>query len=174
MWNAYYKIVENFGPEDGDRWKRYLYWRGLNLTKFDSADAILRPDLFAPDSDEDWQHCLNENFKLSIITDLDYARRILKRYGNSVLIGVEIEIEEGYAPKAKFLGYDIIDGYCDVSLITNWGTDDEGLINNHVMFNGLISDQVQVFKIRNKLRADYPEDSHAEACEVWAIYEVST
>ena len=56
--------MEKFGPEDGDKWKRYLDLRGLNLTKFDSVDGILRPDLFAPDSDEDWQHCVNENDKL--------------------------------------------------------------------------------------------------------------
>ena len=42
----YYKIVERFGPECGDRWRGYLKWRRFNLSGFDSVDAILRPDLF--------------------------------------------------------------------------------------------------------------------------------
>jgi len=170
----YYKIVEKFGPEDGDRWQGYIDWRGLDLIKFDSVDGILRPDLFEPDSAEDWQNCVNENFKLNIITNLDYEKNILNRYDKSALVGVEIELEEDYIPQDGFLGYDIIDGYCDVSLVTNWGTDDEGLINNYVMQNGLISDLGLAIQIRNKLRKEFSEDSHAEACEVWAIYEINT
>ncbi len=99
----YYKIVEKFGPEDGDNWKKYIDWRGLSLIKFDSVDGILRPDLFEPDS-----------------------------------------------------------------------TDDKELIDNHVMSNGLIEDLKRAFQIRNILRENYSEDSHAEDCEVWAIYEVET
>ena len=169
----YYKIVENFGPENGEKWKGYLQWRGLSLTKFDSVDGILRPDLFAPESKEDWQHCVNKDFKINMITDLDYAKIVLKRYNNSALVGVEIELEKGYVSKAGLLGYDIIDGYRDVSLVTNWGTDGEGIINNHVMLNGLIRDADQAFKIRDRLRDDYSGDPHAEACGVWAIYETS-
>ena len=60
----YYKIVEKFGPENGDRWERYLDCRGLDLIKFDSVDGVLRPDLFEPESNEDWKNCVNEDFKL--------------------------------------------------------------------------------------------------------------
>jgi hypothetical protein len=59
----YYKIIERFGPEDGDKWKKYLHWRGLQLTSFDSVYGILRPDLFEPVSKEDWNHCVNEDCK---------------------------------------------------------------------------------------------------------------
>jgi hypothetical protein len=170
----YYKIVERFGPEDGDRWQNYLEWRGLNLSSFDSMDGILRPDLFKPESDEDWRNCVNEQFKLNLITNLEYARGILDRYDNSVLVGVEIELQEGYNPEDGLLGFDIIDSYCDVSLVTNWGTDEESIINNYVMNNGLIGALGRALQIRDLLRKEFSEDSHAENCEVWAVYRVNT
>lgn len=169
----YYKIVERFGPENREKWQNYLKWRGLTLVSFDSVDGILRPDLFQPESEEDWRNCVNEDNKLSLITNLDYAKRISNRYENPVLIGVEIELEEGYVPKDSFLGFDIIDSYCDVSLVTNWGTDEEGLINSFVLPNGLIGDLGRAFQIRNLLRNDFAEDPHAENCEVWAVFGVN-
>ncbi|MGK7877166.1 MAG: hypothetical protein AB4426_28885 [Xenococcaceae cyanobacterium] len=172
--NMYYKIIESFGPNDGDKWLSYLEWRGLNLTRFDSVDGILRPDLFQPECNEDWRNCVNENYKLSLITNLTYAKSVLERYNNPVLVGVEIEIEKGYIPKDGILGFDIIDGYCNVSLITNWGTDEECLYIGDVMTNGLIGDLGRALKIRDLLRKDFSEDSHAENCSVWAIYKVDT
>ncbi len=168
----YYKIVSSFGPEEGDRWRGYLAWRGLDLTGFDSVDGILRPDLFAPESDEDWRNCVNENFKLGLLTNLDYAKSIKGRYDNPALVGVEIELEEGYVAKDGLLGFDIIDGHCGVSLVTNWGTDPEGLIDSHVMPNGLIGDFRRALRVRDSLRQRFPKDPHAENCEVWAIYRV--
>ena len=170
----YYKIVKKFGPEDGYNWERYIRWRGLNLVKFDSVDGILRPDLFTPESMEDWRNCVNENFKLNMITDLEYAHRILKRYEKSILVGVEIEIQEGYTPGSGILGFDIIDGYCDVSLITNWGNEKNDLVDKYVMSNGLIINIDKAVEIRNKLRNEFDEDSHAKGCQVWAIYEINT
>lgn len=166
----YYKIVEKFGSECGDRWRDYLKWRGLNLTGFDSVDAILRPDLFEPQSSEDWHNCLNADFKLSLITDLGYANRILDRYENPDLVGVEIELEQNYVPQAGLLGFDIIDGYCSVSLVTNWGTDEKGIIDQNVMPNGLIRELGRALELRDTLRQSFPEDAHAEICEVWAVY----
>ena len=166
----YYKIVEKFGPDNGDRWRDYLQWRGLNLTSFDSVDGILRPNLFDPESKEDWANCVNENCKLNLITNINYAKFILNQYKNAALVGVNIELDESYTPREGLLGFDIIDGYCDVSLVTNWGADEAGILNQHIMPNGLIKDLYQALKIRDLLRKDYSNDSHAGSCEVWAIY----
>ncbi len=99
------------------------------MTSFDSVDGILRLDLFEPSSNEDWNHCVKKVCKFNFIKNLVYAKMILNRYENPVLVGVEIELERGYLSKNQLLGYDIIDGNYDVSLITNWGTDEEGLMN---------------------------------------------
>jgi hypothetical protein len=169
---VYYKIVRRFGPEAGDEWWSYLRWRGLDLSSFDSVDSMHRPDLFAPDSVEDWHNCINENFKLTIVTNLEYARRILDRYDSPVLIGVDIELEEGYVAGDGFLGYDIIDGDSSISLVTNCGTDEEGLFDDHIQPNGLLGDLDRALQIRDRLRRDFPADPHAADCTVWAVYKV--
>ena len=165
----YYKIIERFSPEDKEKWQSYIQWRGLNLTSFDSVDGILRQDLFMPESKEDWRNCVNEDNKLSFITSLDYAREILDRYDEPLVVGVDVELEEGYVPGDGFLGFDIIDGYCDISLVTNWGTDQEDIISKHMMNNGLIGDLETALLVRDVLRNEFHEDAHAEGCEVWAV-----
>ena len=99
----YYKIVESFGPRDGDRWQSYLAWRGLILNSFDSVDGIIRPDLFEPESDEDWQNCVIEDYSIGFITSLDYAKGVLDRHANAVLVGVDIELQESYVPKLSLI-----------------------------------------------------------------------
>ena len=168
----YYKIIESFGPEDKEKWQSYIQWRDLELTSFDSVDGILRPDLFVPESREDWQNCVNEDNKLSFIMDLDYAQEILDRYDKALIVGVDIELEVGYVPAEGFLGFDIIDGYCDISLVTNWGTDEEDIFSEQVMNNGLIADLDRTLQIRDMLRKEFSEDAHAQGSEVWAIYKV--
>ncbi|MBN2218601.1 MAG: hypothetical protein JW719_14590 [Pirellulales bacterium] len=168
----YYKIVEPFGPQSGGKWYDYLKWRGLKLTRFDSVDGLLRPDLFEPLSVEDWHNCVNKDFRLNLITSLDYARSILGQHDNAVLVGVEIELQKGYDPKSGLLGFDIMDDYGSISLVTDWGTDEEGIINNNVMKNGLIGDFDRALIIRDLLRVEYSEDPHANNCGVWAVYQL--
>lgn len=170
----YYKVIERFGPQDGEKWLAYLEWRGLSLASFDSVDAILRPDLFTPESDEDWDNCVNEDYKLSLITDLDYARQILKRHDNAVLVGVEIELDAKYVPEAGLLGFDILDSYCNGSLFTNWRTDQEDIINCEITPAGLIRDLDRALQLRDLLRDRFSDDPHAGNCEVWAVYGVDT
>ena len=167
----YYKIIEKFGTEH-EGWKKFTEFRKLKLTRFDSVDGILCPDLFKPESEEDWANCVNDNFKLNLITNLKYARSILKRFKNAILVGVDIELEKDYMPKDNLLGFDIIDGYCDVSLLTNWGNDEDGIFVDIIKDNGLIEDLETALKTRDTLRYNYPKDPHAEKCEVWGFIKL--
>ena len=169
----YYKVIEDFWPSHHG-WKSYIDWRGLKLDSFDSVDGILCPDLFEPKSEDDWNNCVNENYKLSLITNLSYAKKTFNKYKNASLVGVEIELETDYKPKEDLLGFDIIDGYCDVSLLTNWGIDEEDVFSHLVQRNGLIRDLDSALRTKNTLRERCSEDSHAEECEVWGIYKINT
>ncbi len=168
----YYKIIQRFSAEDRGKWRDFLAWRGLPLESFESVDGILRPDLFQPESVEDWRNCVNEDCKWHLITNLDYARRILRRYDNAVIVGVETGVKEDYLAKDGLLGFDILDGDSAVSLITNWGTDEEGVIDPQVSPNGLIVDLVSALALRDRLRRDFSEDPHAAKCDLWAIYRI--
>lgn len=168
-----YKIVQRFGPEDGERWEKYLAWRRIELTRFDSLDNILRPDLFNPTSPEDWENCVNEDFKLSIITNAPFAEEILKRFPHAVLVGVESDLDEQYVPSPGLEGYDILDGYCSVSLLANWGSDEEQLVTPFMGENALIHSLPKALELRNLLRNRFPGDPHAQECQVWAVYRIT-
>lgn len=167
----YYKIVKYCGP-DNDGWGKYLEWRKLQLDSFDSIDSILRPDLFEPQSDEDWKNCVQEDFKLSLITDLEYAKSILHRYNKAILIGVELVDDIVCQSKEYLLGYDILDSCCSISLLTNWGIDEENIFSKHIKSNGLLPNIQIAFEIKNKLRNEYNDDDHAKECDVWGIYKI--
>jgi hypothetical protein len=92
----------------------------------------MRPDLFSPQTDEDWDNCINEDFKLSLINDLAYAQKISINYQNYEIVGVIINPKcnrEVIPANHELMGYDIIDGYCSVSLLTNWGGKEAGVKN---------------------------------------------
>jgi hypothetical protein len=169
-----YKVVEPFGPESGDAWTSYINWtHQATMERFDSADGMLREDCFEPQTKEDWKNCVNENFKLNLITNLEYARTIQGRNQGSVIVGVDIELESGYREDKGLLGYDIVEEYCHISLITNWGTDGDEFEKIEFKRNGLIGELNEALALRDTLRANYPGDSHASNCHVWAIYEIS-
>ena len=171
----YYKVIEKFGPDWGEKWLSYIKWRGLsNLTSFESIDGILRPNLFTPQTDQDWQNCVNADFKINLITNLSYARTVLGKNTNADLVGVEIELDNTYEPTTGLLGYDIIDSDCSISLLTNWGIDEKNLMSTHISENALIKELARAVEIRNTLRAKFSEDGHAEKCEIWAVYRIDT
>ncbi|SJZ39928.1 hypothetical protein SAMN02745119_00468 [Trichlorobacter thiogenes] len=170
----YYKVIEKFGPEDGERWSDYLKWRGLHLTRFESVDGVMRGDLFEPKSNEDWQNCVQEDFKISLITNFEYAKKVQKQYENAEIVGIDFPEEICYEASPELLGFDLLDSHLDISMLTNWGTDEEGIFSHLIMENGLLCDLAEAFRIRDILRTQFPEDHHAQECQVCAIYRISS
>lgn len=169
-----FKVVKPFGPSFGDAWTSYIAWtHQKTMQRFDSVDGILREDCFEPEAREDWENCVNEHFKLNLITNLEFARKVQEKNLGSEIIGVDIEIEDGYSKKDGLLGYDIIDEHCHVSLITNWGNDANNFGEAKFKGNGLIGELGEALTLRDRLRTAHVEDSHASGCHVWAVYEIS-
>lgn len=163
-----FTIVEPFSPADGEKWTNYCDWRGIQFERFDSIDGILRPNLFESPEDDDWNHIVNENFMLHLITDLQHAERKLKEIGKGELVALRFEDHD--TSDAEFLGFDIIDGYCDVSLLTNWGNDLD-FINHSLATNALVPDMKTVQLIHGRLRDEFGEDGHVEGCRIISVYK---
>ena len=167
-----FTIVESFSPQNGDLWTNYCKWRGFNFTRFDSIDGILRPTLFnAPTKDEDWNYVVNEDFKLHLITDYEYAIKKRDELGKGDLVGLRFDEHDENNP--GFLGFDLIDSYCDVSLLTNWGNDVE-IINRSLSSSGLILSRQSTEDIRKELLRTSGDDMHIEACQIVSIYRPSS
>ena len=145
--DLYYKIVQYFGP-NSENWSTYISWRKTNLNSFDSVDGMFRPDLFLPKSERDWANCVNEDFKLHLITNLDYAKEIIHRYPNGNIVGVQPDINSDHICKDGLSGYDIIDSYWYISLITNWEANGNNSFCRYLMDNGLIGNLNQALQIK--------------------------
>ena len=171
-----YLIINKFGP-GSENWESFAKWARLqNCQEYYSIDGLSREKLFQPESDEDWENCINEDSKIPIITDLDFAKKVIAKFSNAEIIGV---IENPKSSKEIIptnhilMGYDIIDGYCDISLLTNWGGKDGGIKNLNLNKFALIDNLDYAYHLRDMLHKDFSEDSHAEDCEVWAVYKIT-
>src|SRR5262245_55659518 len=166
-----YKVVKYFGPSHG-WWKDFAKDHWVQpLTKFDSIDGILSPDVFFPQSDEDWEYCVPEDFKTSLIKDKEYAIKVSRNNPGSLVVGV-IENED-HDGEEGLLGYDILDEQNHVSLITNWGPHDKDhpLRNFPVANNGLILSYSVATNAVQMLRRSSPESEHPPG-SIWAIFFV--
>ena len=162
-----FAIVEDFGPAEQEAWTNYLEWRGIQFERFDSLDGILRKSLFSPESDEDWQHIVCESFMLSYLTDFDYAHQTHCRIGSGRLVG--LRYSEHDETNEGFLGYDILDRCCDVSLLTNWGNDVE-VVNRSLGSNALVPTLAKVESIHQYLTSHHAEDGHVIGCRIVSVY----
>lgn len=163
-----FTIVKPFSPADGEKWTSYCEWRGMQFERFDSIDGILRPSLFENPENADWNHIVNESFRLHLITDLQYAERKQTEIGKGEVVALRFNNHD--TSDAGFLGFDIIDGFCDVSLLTNWGNDLE-FINHSLATNALVPDIKRAQLIHRRLRDEFGEDAHAKGCRIISIYE---
>jgi hypothetical protein len=170
-----YKIIKKFGPGD-EQWDKYAQWAGLHACKeYYSIDSINRESLFTPDSEEDWENCINENFMLNIITNLNYDLKIAHKFPSGEIIGV-IEnpkhSNEEIPINHILMGYDIIDEYTSISLVTNWGGKEEGIKILKLNTSALIDNLNYAYELKGILHRDFKDDDHAKRCEVWSVYKL--
>lgn len=162
-----YTIVESFSPSDGEKWHNYCEWRGMTFERFDSIDGMLRPNQLGQPEGDDWKHIVNKSFMLHLIKDLPYAQQKKEKTLNGVLI--EIRLDDHSPENERFLGFDIIDGYFDISLLTNFGNDIK-FVNQSLSNNGLILDIHVAEDVFQQLKNEFASDPHVEGCRIVSLY----
>ncbi len=163
-----YTIVDWFTPENQKQWNSYIEWRGITFERFDSIDGIMRPALFNCPDDDEWSFVVNENMMLHLMIDYDFALRKHKQIGNGELIGIRLDQHD--VESKQFLGFDLIDGCFDISLLTNWGNDNN-FINQSLSKNALINNYQVIKKIQNHLVKNFSSDGHVEGCQIVSVYK---
>ena len=132
---------------------------------------MLRPALFnGPENDNEWDYVLQEHFMLQFIKEHSFAVTKIKEIGKGIIVGVKCEKHD--ATSDDFLGYELLDSYYDVSLLTNWGND-HSLINESISENGLVKSFETIQRIKNDLVSNYSEDAHAQKPNIISIYKVN-
>ena len=166
----FYSIVEPFSPEDGDKWTGYCAWRGVKFTSFDSVDGMMRPKLFRlPEEDGDWSYVTVDDGLFHLIKDYDFALKQRKVLGRGDIVGLRLKSHDEEHP--DFLGFELLDSFHDISLLTNWGND-TAIINGALAPNGLVREWSVIKAIQTYLNANHSDDGHVEGCRIISIYRV--
>ena len=172
-----YTAVERFDPADGERWREYVEWSGLtHLREVVSLDLMLCPTRFRDLTPGDWEHNVQEDYKIGLFHDLDHVvRRSAPAARASVLAlmqnPTEAEVRSFTDPRFVFRGFDLVELQTGVSALVNCGGFDRAFAPTELSDCGLLADHARALTVRERLRAEYPDEPHAN-CDVWAVWRM--
>ena len=169
----HYTARQRFAPTTSTGWQSYLNFSGFHhISELVSADSILCPNLVTEIIDEDWNHNVKEDYSIDCFFDLDYLKKRIKFEPTlHNLLAIWKRPTAIAIPPVEFehCGFDILDTYGAISVLTNCGQFPELFEPSSVNRYGLLSDLAQADEISKNLRNTYPEDPHCQDCHVWQI-----
>jgi hypothetical protein len=165
-----------FDLSSGEAWTSFIEWSGFrHISEVVSTDEMLCPNLIDQLIDADWDHNFHEEHKILLFRDLGYLKRRVNfdptRHNLLKLVERPSEpaiTEQGF----EFCGYDIMDSFDSVSVLTNCGGFPDIFSVTEVNRFALLDDFERAWQITNAIRAAEPEDPHCSDCRVWAFFRV--
>ena len=173
-----YTAVERFSPNSGDSWRKFIEWSGLTqLREVVSLDGILCPSVLGDLTDEDWEHNVHEHFLIGLFLDLDY---VLSKLDSEAMVNVlalmrnpiAAEVGSFNDPRFEFHGFDLVELRTGISALVNCGGFERAFAPSDLSNFGLIIDHAKGLYVQDRLRAEYPDEPHAD-CELWAIWRMT-
>jgi hypothetical protein len=173
-----YAAVKRFDPGCAEAWPKYVAWSGLTqLREVVSIDDTLCPTVFQPMAAEDWSHNVQQDFKVTLLHDLDYLfGRVVRDERVNILAllqnPTDEEVRSFCDPRFVFCGFDLVELQTGVSALVNCGGFDRAFAPADLSECGLLTDHLQVLKVQKRLRVEYPDEPHA-SCDVWAVWQMN-
>lgn len=169
----YFSAHKRFTPSSAEEWIEFCNWRGLEtVDEIVTTDGMVCSPLIDQLIDEDWNNNFHEDFKTHFFRTAEYLRKRV-RFDPSThnLLAIQIDPHEQAAPPPdfEFCGFDIIDGYGDVSVLLNCGRFPEVFSESELNHFGLIDDLDRVRLIAEQIRKSAPEDDHCGFCKPWYL-----
>ena len=164
-----------FDPSVGESWHRYLAWSGLSqLSEVVSLDGMLCPTVPEELTAADWEYNVHADYLAFFFHSLDYLlHRVTGDSPLNILAVVQnpqpADLAAVSLPGFAFAGFDLVDVHGDISALTNCGGFEGVFLNSELSELGLLTDLSRAQQVQAALRAQYPEEPHAE-CHVWAIW----
>jgi len=170
----YFTVVERFGPQDGASWERFVRWSSLDqVVEIVGLDSCLCPPIITDLTDEDWEHNVHEDFRTHLFRDLPYLlTRVPDHKSHNVLAILDGPREDDLAiapPGFALLGFELLDVHGDISALTNCGGFPMAFDPSELNPVGLLDSLDRAEEVRELLRSEYPDESHAE-CDIWAVW----
>jgi hypothetical protein len=171
-----YTAVKRCDPTTLPYWEEFVRRSRLpQLREVVSLDMLLCPNFFTELTAEDWQHNVQENFKLHLFHDFDHVRaRVLGKAMNVLALIEEPTVADVTSfgdPRFAFCGFDLIDEYGDISAITNCGGYDKAFLPGELSECGLLEEHARALAVQRLLRSEYPDEPHTR-CRLWAIWRM--
>lgn len=172
-----YSAVRRFDPGCGEAWPKFVAWSGLTqLQEVVSLDLILCPTVFGELTAEDWRHNVQEDFKITLFHDLDH---VLRRVAGDDRVNVlalmqnptDDEIRSFSDPRFVFRGFDLVELQTGISALVNCGGFDKAFVPTELSACGLLADHARASSVQVRLRAEYPDEHHAD-CDLWAVWQM--
>ena len=161
-----YKICQkiSFGSKE---WLEYILWRNFNFQSFESLDSTLRKSFFLPKTEDDWKYALTiGKIMTDVVTDLKKKKKYCQLHsGDEIAVFSFLEDE-----REGCIGYDILDGELNYSLLTNFGNDDK-IVNACLSRNALIRHKFQVLQVHEWWISTMGNDPHVQGSKIVAVYE---
>lgn len=179
MPEIYYTARAKFDPTHGPAWEQYCQWAGLpHLTGLLTLDIVLCPEIIRELTLEDWQHNVQQNYRLFYFHDLDYLLGRLAGVTHPFnLLAIAWEpstpCDDDLAdPRFQFRGYDLIEEPTGISALTNCGGFPLAFRSEDLSPLGLLPDYALARVVQARLRHHYPDEHHAR-CDLWAIWQMN-
>jgi hypothetical protein len=128
-------------------------------------------------TEEDWSYNVQEDYLIGLFHDLDYLLGKLDGDGKSNVLALMRnptvdEIGSFIDPRFEFRGFDLVELQTGISALVNCGGFDRAFAPSDLSDCGLLTDHSRASVVQDLLRAEYPDDSHAD-CELWAIWQMT-
>ncbi len=150
-------------------WRNYCLWRKREFTSFDSLDSTIHNSMFSVEEDDDWNYSVsNGHYLTDVANDFAYAQRYAQRCGaDEILIFDFVDNEDA---TLHVVGYDILDGAFNYSLLTNFGNDIT-IVNDCLGPNGLIRDKDKALEVHRWFMNNMPDDHHVIGSRLFTVYD---
>jgi len=165
-----------FSPTCGRRWRKWYRWARIpQLKEVVTLDTMLCPSPFIDLLDEDWNHNIHQDLRVSYFTNPEYViGRVAHELNSFNVLAVVFEpcsdpssvvVDDRFV----FCGYDLLDPEGDISAVTNCGGFDDALTTSDISSVGLLPDYAFAREVQQRLVSHYPEAFACECrmCAVW-------
>ncbi len=177
--NPFWYIATKRFDSTTAEWREYVHWSGLShLRELVTLDAILCKHVITTLSEEDWKHNVHEDYLVEFFVDADYLLKRIPYSPHIRFLSVQRNPDGNASPcvanrNVVFAGYDILDGYADVSLLTNCGEFPLAFDGRQLNAVGLFDELAMAGQVRDALTRNYLQETpHVEQCVIWAIWEI--
>jgi hypothetical protein len=127
---------------------------------------------------EDWRHNVQEDYKITLFHDLDRVRRRVAGDDRVNVLALmqnptDDKVRSFNDPRFAFRGFDLVELQMGISALVNCGGFDRAFASTELSDCGLLADHARALTVRKRLRAEYPDEPHAD-CDLWAVWQMKT